>query len=454
MTKNKLYQASLLSLLILIGLIASSYIPSGKFYGIEYKAINVFSDVSKTPKVLPAKIPQVQKEFLDTCPEGMICFEDYSKNKDALTKIFDALHQIHTDKSKVRIGFFGDSFIEGDILTAEVRKQLQNRFGGGGVGFVPITSEIVGFRQTIYHKFKGFNTYNIIANGNAKIPFAAAGYCSYPLPGNLVTYAGVKSHIRLKRFNNIRVFYETNASEIINYGYASKNYSFKTIPSNKLEAYTIKNCKTNIISFVFPPSPSLKLYGVSMEDSSGVIVDNFGMKSNSGVALAKISNSRHKQFDSIQDYKLIVLQYGLNVVGPTTTNLDWYIRSMTKLVKRIKHNYPTASILLLGVSDRGSRQNGKYQTMSTIPLMIEAQRKIAKNCNVAFWDMFSAMGGQNTIVKYVSNSPALANKDYTHLTFKGGEKIAGIFTKTLLYEYKKHNDKKAHNRAMGANPAP
>ena len=47
------------------------------------------------------------------------------------------------------------------------------------------------------------------------------------------------------------------------------------------------------------------------------------------------------------------------------------------------------------------------------------------------------------------NKPALANKDFTHLTFKGGEKIAEIFSKTLLYEYKKYNDKKAHDRAMG-----
>ncbi len=449
MLKNKLFHSFLFSFFVLVGLVIFSFFPKANIIGFEVKNVDILSDIRFDEPLKKTIKPTIKKEFVDTCPTGTICFEDYSPKKNALNQIFEALRDIHENKSKTRIAFFGDSFIEGDILTAEVRKILQNRFGGGGVGFIPITSEIAGFRQTIAHRFKQFNTYNIITNGKTQIPFAAAGYCSYPLPGNLVTYAGVNSNKRLKRFNNIRVFYETSSKETINYAIGNKTMNFQTNVLNKLHAENLPNLRTNQISFVFPPSQNLKLYGISIEDSSGVVIDNFGMKSNSGVALAKISDTRHKQFDSLQNYKLIVLQYGLNVVGPNTTNLDWYIKSMTRMVKRMKRNYPNASILLLSVSDRGTRQNGKYQTMSTIPLMIEAQRKIAKNAGVAFWDMFEAMGGQNTIIKYVMNKPALANKDFTHLTFKGGEKIAGIFTNTFLYEYKKYNDKKAHLRAMG-----
>ncbi len=449
MLNNKLFHSFLISFLVLIGLGLCSYIPKTKLFGYELKKIDVLSDIRPEKKQKLTKKNTIKKEFLDTCPAGTICFEDYSAKKNALNAFFDALIDIHENKSKTRIAFFGDSFIEGDIMTEEIRQILQNRFGGGGVGFVPITSEIAGFRQTIFHRFKQFNTYNIINNSKSAIPFAAAGYCSYPLAGNLVTYAGVKTNKRLKRFNNIRVFYETSTKENISYVINQKTLNFQTNATNKLEAQNLPNVRTNQISFVFPASQHLKLYGISVEDSSGVVLDNFGMKSNSGVALANISDTRHKQFDSLQNYKLIVLQYGLNVVGPTTTNLDWYVKSMTRMVKRIKRNYPNSSILMLSVSDRGTRQNGKYQTMGTIPFMIEAQRKIAKNAGVAFWDMFSAMGGENTIVKYVMNKPALANKDFTHLTFKGGEKIGEIFSKTLLYEYKKYNDKKAHVRAMG-----
>ena len=37
---------------------------------------------------------------------------------------------------EVRIAFLGDSFVEGDILTSDLREALQAKFGGRGVGFV------------------------------------------------------------------------------------------------------------------------------------------------------------------------------------------------------------------------------------------------------------------------------------------------------------------------------
>lgn len=420
-------------------------VPEMDLFGVKIKKINLLSDIESDPiEKETKKIIPIVKEFVDTCPSDIVCFEDYSKNKDALNKIFEALKEIHETKSKVRIAFYGDSYIEGDILTAEVRKKLQNRFGGGGVGFVPVASEVSGFRQTVIHKHVNFNSYNIITNSRANIPFAAGGYCFYPMAGNILYYAGIGKSPRLKRFNNIRVFYETNQMLPVNFSANNQKSYFQTVPSNKIEAHNMRNIKTNSISFNFPPTNNLKLYGVSIEDSSGVVVDNFGMKSNSGINLNNISERKHREFDSLQNYKLIVLQYGLNAVGPTTTNLNWYINSMTRVVKRIKRYYPKASILLLSISDRATRVNGKIQTMPTIPIMIEAQRKIAKNTGIAFWDMFNAIGGKNTIIKFVNNKPALANKDYTHLTFKGGEKVAEIFSKTFLYEYKKYYDKKNH----------
>ena len=45
----------------------------------------------------------------------------------------------------VRIAYFGDSFIEADILTGDLREMLQKRFGGCGVGYVPITTKISRF---------------------------------------------------------------------------------------------------------------------------------------------------------------------------------------------------------------------------------------------------------------------------------------------------------------------
>ena len=59
----------------------------------------------------------------------------------------------------VRIAVLGDSFIEGDIITADLREQLQNLCGGRGVGFVPFASPLAKFRGTVLHSFSNWDIY-------------------------------------------------------------------------------------------------------------------------------------------------------------------------------------------------------------------------------------------------------------------------------------------------------
>src|SRR5215813_8857713 len=97
----------------------------------------------------------------------MTCIEDYSDKKNSLATFFRALND--TKNRAVRVAFFGDSFIEGDILTASFRDTLQQLFGGQGVGYVPITSEVAQFRTSIRQTFNGFKTYWAVGEKN---PFA------------------------------------------------------------------------------------------------------------------------------------------------------------------------------------------------------------------------------------------------------------------------------------------
>ena len=60
----------------------------------------------------------------------------------------------------VRIAFLGDSFVEGDILTGDLRAMLQQHFGGCGVGWMDITSQTAGFRQTVTHTYNNWDSYS------------------------------------------------------------------------------------------------------------------------------------------------------------------------------------------------------------------------------------------------------------------------------------------------------
>jgi len=97
---------------------------------------------------------------------------------------------------------------------------------------------------------------------------------------------------------------------------------------------------------------------------------------------------------------------------------------------------------LISVGDRCVNQNGKITTMPDVNVMRDVQRKIAQKSGIAFWDMFVAMGGENSIKKYTEAQPPLAAKDYTHLTFRGGRKIAKKLTDALLNENAKYEKKR------------
>ena len=57
---------------------------------------------------------------------------------------------------------------------------------------------------------------------------------------------------------------------------------------------------------------------------------------------------------------------------------------------------------------------------------------------MVFWDLYQAMGGEDSMVRFVAAKPALAARDYTHLTFKGGKKLGGELVQSLLFELERY----------------
>ncbi|MCX6278680.1 MAG: hypothetical protein NT004_11350, partial [Bacteroidetes bacterium] len=81
---------------------------------------------------------------------------------------FESLQQISADNTTLHIAYFGDSMIEGDLVTHPLRRRLQKRFGGNGIGFIPVTSPQPGFRTTIIHHFNDeWKVYSFMKSGNS-----------------------------------------------------------------------------------------------------------------------------------------------------------------------------------------------------------------------------------------------------------------------------------------------
>ena len=121
--KSYLNQVVVLISCVLILSLAAFFIPDFSIAGYDFKKVDFLKDIKQKKKSNLAEGNKVKKEFVDKCPAGYTCIEDYSKDKTALKAIFEALSN---KNGLTRMAFFGDSFIDGDIFTAEVRKLLQN----------------------------------------------------------------------------------------------------------------------------------------------------------------------------------------------------------------------------------------------------------------------------------------------------------------------------------------
>ncbi len=401
--------------------------------GYTLKPVNIFSDIL----IDSAQIKQQYKDTLvietDQCPADVVCFRNFTKEEFPLDNLLGQFLLAKSKNAKVRIAWYGDSFSEGDIMVSDLRDTLQSLYGGNGVGFVPITSEIAGFRRSVIHSFAGWNTTSILTNPGSK-NLGISGFSYSSDSGNYVFYKGSDHFRHTSAFSMFRLFYSASTSHKARIVINRRDNRILEMPASELPAMitvkadSIRQVKASLDQY------GINCYGASLEDETGIYIDNFAIKGNSGLGLQGIPGKNLAAFDSLLNYDLIVLQFGLNVSNSPAKDFTSYVKGMAKLVNKLKTAFPGTPILLLSVSDRSQRKQGQFITMSTIPLLIKAQEKIAFDNNLLFWNLFEAMGGENSMAEFANSKPALANKDYTHLNFAGGRKVGLSLAKSFIHE--------------------
>ncbi|RZK47756.1 MAG: hypothetical protein EOO59_17470, partial [Hymenobacter sp.] len=373
-------------------------------------------------------------------------------NLGGLRSFLAALRQTKTDGSPVRIAYFGDSMIEGDLITGDLRNSLQTEFGGSGVGYVPINSITADFRVTIHQTFSdNWQEYNLVTPKlPAEYPLGVSGHVFVPraLPradstaataggASWVEYKGGGPFAAVRRFEQARLFYGPGkAQDEVLVTTNGHEVPHALTGTDAVNALLLKpGVPARIMRLDFATRRPRPVYGVSFEGAGGVVLDNFSFRGNSGLSLTRIPFQQLAAFGQLLDYRLIILHYGVNVAAASTKSYGWYARGMTRVVDRMQRAFPNASILIIGMSDKSSRIDGEFQTDPSVPRLLAAQRQLAQRNHAAFWNLFEAMGGENSMVSWVEDSPALANKDYTHVNGRGAHKIAGLLFGYLMQEY-------------------
>lgn len=455
MEKNMLKYTAVLTLLVLGTLLAMHFLPGISLGGRSMRQVDMLSDVRPLPEpdeedtlVLPPP-PVVKPAFVDTCREGMTCIEDYSDSTErGMSAFYRALDEV--EERPVRIAYFGDSFIEGDILTADLREMLQKRYGGCGTGYVDITSKVYGYRPTVRHAFSGWEEHSVLDS----VPFDSrnlgiAGRYFMPRPGAYVELWGQKSYAsRLDTCRRAELFFqnkskraETVLSIRVNGGEPMRRTAS---PSDDLQSVIVE-APIGSIRCTVEQADSAVFYGLAMDDVRGIAVDNFSLRGASGLSIRNIPLKNLSDFNRLRPYDLIVVQYGLNVATERGRNYDAYAAGMKTAIAHLKEAFPSASILVVSVGDRDYKdEQGELRTMPGIRNLVRYQQHIAAESAVAFWNLFEAMGGNGSMAGMVAAKPSLANRDYTHINFRGGKHLAGLLYDVLVYGKEQYDRRRAY----------
>ena len=206
-------------------------------------------------------------------------------------------------------------------------------------------------------------------------------------------------------------------------------HEFQSSPSIQ---YLETNGRADAITYNIEAGEGTTVFGASLEPVKGIVVDNLGLRGLPGFSLAKIPDATLRQFYRMRPYDLIIIHYGINCAadGNPESFYKAYVKKMTEIVEKIKRACPGASIMVCNVSDRDQRSADGIRTMNAVKKLARYQRQIASESGVAFFDLFNAMGGDESMAKYVEKG--WANKDYIHINFEGGKHLAEIVCKELL----------------------
>ncbi len=356
-----------------------------------------------------------------------------------LARFYQALIQLRKQPThkQVRVAYFGDSMIEGDLVTQSLRHDLQAMFGGSGVGFVPATSPLWGFRKTVRHRFDEgqWRSYSVLGTKPNDCEFGISGEVFLPRGSRpWLSFAGTNEYPSTEQLQEVKLFYgptgesqpyclvETDMQQDTTWLKGQALVNEEVISDSCGEDLNLRLVSAN----------KLPIYGLTMGSSFGIAIDNFAMRSSTGTQLSKISQASLSLFHEYLRYDLVVLQFGLNLVSADRENFSTYEKALKEVVAHIQQSMPGVDILIVSVGDKCSRVNGVWQTDPSIPRIIDTQRKVAEESGVGFLPLFDLMGGRNSMVEWVNSRPSLARSDYAHPNRLGAERVSQLIRDELL----------------------
>ena len=343
--------------------------------------------------------------------------------REFLRPFYEVLSE--SDRQIIRVLHYGDSQIEEDRMTQQIREALQARYGGAGVGLMPLAQTIpsLSVKQQLFM--------------SERFVLPTQG------PRRYMVYAPKRDQRTDKKYGVMGQMAQMNDSLVS----GSEDIMAVCTPQGINARYTQWKifADTSIHSTTHGDTVWLNgkgaVYGLSQQTETGVIVDNLPMRGCLGTVFTKIDKEQLQTFYEQENVRLIILQFGGNAI-PSNKNpgtIAGIVKGLRDQVRYLKSCAPEASILFIGPSDMLTQIDGEWQTYPMVPYMDGLLRKMALEENIAYFSLYRWMGGSGSMLRW--QEVGLAGSDGVHFTRAGAKKAGKAVANWILEGIEMTNNK-------------
>ncbi|MCA9633838.1 MAG: hypothetical protein KC766_39580 [Myxococcales bacterium] len=317
-------------------------------------------------------------------------------------------------KRPVRVTWLGDSHTAADFWTDAVRQRLGRVAPAGGPGFVylglepyrhsGVSVDLDGDWQHLPHapSTSSKTADGVFGIGGVRTSFGS-GDAKLRLTPRARTLLGSARWTVYYRMPDARTRFRVKLGD--------KTKTVKSKRPGRIERTLLEGAASDTLTLE-PGAGRPEFFGAVVEGSEpGVVLDTLGING------ARVATALAWEEDSFVDLlkqrepDLVVLAYGTNEAGANTA-VEKYRAHFEALMKRVRRAAPDASCALFGPTD-WVRNEDRIIAIDAL------ERSVAGALGCAYFSVFDAMGGRDSITDWAKQSPPLAAPDHIHLTPKG-----------------------------------
>ena len=391
-----------------------------------------------------------KNDSVPTRPRHTTLPQSLPQTKLYLPLFYQALSE--SGSQAVRVVHLGDSQIEEDRISMQLRYRLQERFGGGGVGLLPMVQTIPTFtvkqrieqdgHQLPYTSVKRYLAYGPSAmrmkSGNRYGPMSQVACINEPIEVGLEL---LREKVPTYNYDRIRVLCSDSIHvALIPDSLERQRFVLQDPPTDSLGlqptmrqvVIVLDTLRRNVLLRL---SGEGDVYGLSLETATGLQVDNIPMRGAAGTHFTAVDIEPFAAYFRATNTRLVIMQFGGNAMPSLSSRgaVERYTAAMRQQIQYLMSAAPDASLLFIGPADMITTIDGEQQSYPMLPYLDKCLAAMVEEENGAYYSLFRLMGGAGSMFHW--RDVGLAGDDMIHFTRAGARKVGDLLAKQLLEDY-------------------